>query len=199
MSFPAFTSEYVSLHEAPQSMPIVSNAFWAAATTLDTFVASAQQNQGFWQMTMRLASASDESKARAAAIMSPRRLLAIVEDWCGDAVNTVPVIQRLVDVNPLLELRVLRRDEHDALMDAHLSGTARAIPVVMVLDEHGNHSGWWGSRPSPLQRWRLLEGSAMEKDARYRATRTWYARDRGRTTVDEVLALIERSVLNKHS
>lgn len=190
----AFAPDQISLHDTPASMRVVDARVWDAAVSLDAFIAAAQQHQGFWQATRRLAVVTPDAIARVQAVAVPRRLLVLAEDWCGDAVNTLPVLQRLVEHSVHVELRVLRRDEYDGLMQAHLSNGARAIPVVMVLDADGRHYGWWGSRPSPLQRWRLLEGNAMDKDARSKATRTWYARDRGRTTVDEVLELLERSV-----
>jgi hypothetical protein len=39
----------------------------------------------------------------------------------------------------------------------------------------------------------LLEGRDMEKTDRYKAIRTWYARDRGATTAAEVLQLIRHA------
>jgi hypothetical protein len=32
----------------------------------------------------------------------------------------------------------------------------------------------------------------VPKEDRYRRTRTWYARDRGRTTIEEVIEVLER-------
>ena len=80
-------------------------------------------------------------------------------------------------------------------MDPHLSSGARAIPVVMVLDEDFRKLGWWGSRPEPLQAWVWTEGQALDKGARYREVRRWYARDRGRTTLEEVIGLMEQTAL----
>lgn len=186
--------ERISLHAPPLEMPVVDVAYWDKAMSLVDFIASAQKNQEFWTATLRLARITDDHKMRVRALTAPRRLLVLTEDWCMDGVNTLPVIQKLVDENPLLELRVLRRDDNDVLMHAHMSGQSRAIPVVMALGEDGTHYGWWGSRPSPLQRWRLVEGNALEKTERTKQTRTWYARDRGVTTAEEVLELLELSV-----
>jgi hypothetical protein len=33
----------------------------------------------------------------------------------------------------------------------------------------------------------------LEKSSRYREGRAWYARDRGRTTLDEVVSMLERA------
>ena len=168
---------------------------YARATTFARFLDEAQAHAQLWRDTARRAAVPDEmlERARALALATPRRLLVLVEDWCGDAINTVPYLAALAESVPGLELRVLRRDENLPLMDAHLSPTGgRAIPVVIVLDEQRRELGWWGSRPAELQTWVLSpEAQAMEKADRYRVVRTWYARDRGRTTVRELLDLLE--------
>ena len=63
------------------------------------------------------------------------RLLAIVEDWCGDASNTVPVLAKLGDEASCLEMRVIERDENPEVMDRYLTNGARSIPIVIVLNE----------------------------------------------------------------
>ena len=166
---------------------------WARATTFADFLERAEAHAQLWRDVSARAAVPDAMLARARALEAPRRLLVLLEDWCGDAINTVPYLAALAEAVPGLELRVLRRDENLPLMDAHLSPTGgRAIPVVIVLDEHWRELGWWGSRPAELQAWVTSpEAQAMEKADRYRVVRTWYARDRGRTTVRELLDLIE--------
>jgi hypothetical protein len=128
---------------------------------------------------------------RAAAIPGQWHLLVLNEDWCGDAVNTVPILARLADEAPNLHLRTLGRDANPDLMNAHLTNGSRSIPVVIVLDGGYAERGWWGPRPSALQRWVMTEGRTLTVAEKYREVRRWYARDRGATTVDEVLRLIE--------
>lgn len=162
------------------------------AQTLPEFIAGAEQNQALWQtLYARASSISDETLERTRQLPAKRYLLVLVEDWCGDAFNSVPWLARLADAVPeALELRVLKRDENPDLMDAHLSHTGgRAIPVVMVLDENFEEIGWWGSRPAELQKWFEETGRSLEKEERYRQIRTWYARDRGASTLSEVLAV----------
>jgi hypothetical protein len=43
-----------------------------------------------------------------------------------------------------------------------------------------------------LQQWVLGAGQALEKEARYREIRSWYARDRGLTTLEEVVGMMEK-------
>ena len=171
-------------------------ARWNGAQTFREFLEGAQKNRERGIDVARLARVRDALVERASAIPGRWYLLTLVEDWCGDAVNTVPYVEKLAELAPNLELRVLGRDANPDLMDAHLSGpqgTSRAIPVVIVLDAQFVERGWWGSRPSPLQRWVEREGLAKEKDERYRHIRGWYARDRGETTLTEIVGLIERA------
>ena len=51
--------------------------------------------------------------------------------------------------------------------------------------------GHWGPRPTELQAWVLANKDTMPKDARYAEVRRWYARDRGETTLREVLDAVK--------
>jgi len=83
------------------------------------------------------------------------------------------------------------------IMDAHLTGTSRSIPILVLYNATFNECGWWGPRPAALQRWVEEEGLAMSKPDRYREVRTWYARDRGITTMLEVVAMLEACCARK--
>ncbi len=167
---------------------------YASAPTLDEFIEGAKDNQDLWRALRRMAQAPADLVERARALSVRRHLLVLVEDWCGDAVNSLPFVARLAEAVPGFDLRVLERDQNLDLMDAHLTGTSRAIPVVIVLDEGYRELGWWGSRPEPLQRWVMSdEARQLSKEDRYRETRRWYARDRGRTTLEEIVQLLERT------
>jgi hypothetical protein len=166
---------------------------YLGAPEFEEMLATAEKNAELWAAVWRRAAVPDELVQRAAALGGAWHLLILSEDWCGDAVNTVPVIAKLAELSPNLDVRVLARDHNLDLMDAHLTGTSRSIPAVIVLDENYVERGWWGPRPTELQAWVLGPGRVVDKDARYRAVRAWYARDAGRTTVEEVVATLERA------
>jgi hypothetical protein len=161
------------------------------------YLARAHEHAELWRAVYARAKVTDAAVARAVALEGPWRLLALSEDWCGDAVNTLPVLARLSERAPNIELRTLSRDANLDLMDAHLSGingTSRSIPVVMILDADYDERAWWGSRPRELQTWvDAPESQALAKPDRYKEVRRWYARDHGVTAVDEILTLIERA------
>lgn len=159
--------------------------------TLEQFVAGATVNQELWASFAKRRVASSHLVNRVNRLPGRRHLLVLLEDWCGDAVNTIPALAALVDASTTVDLRILTRDANPDLMDAHLTNGTRSIPVVIVLDDAYHELGWWGPRPQPLQSWVRSEGQALEKSARYREVRRWYARDRAQTTLAEILILLE--------
>jgi hypothetical protein len=162
------------------------------AMTFSTMADRATANRDLWHAVHQRASVPDAFASRVAALGGRWNLLVLSEDWCGDAVNSVPVLARLAEVAPNVDLRILPRDENLDLMDAHLTGTSRSIPAVLVLDADYVERGWWGPRPGALQAWVMGEGLALPKEQRYPKVRQWYARDRGVTTLEEVVTLLER-------
>lgn len=167
---------------------------WSEALTYQQFVDQSTEHCGLWTGVYRIARVPDFAVEAAARLGRNFRIVVIAEDWCGDATNTVPVIVKWAEQSPNVELKVLRRDEHPEVMDRYLTGTARAIPVVIVLTEEMDELGWWGPRPVELQNWVTGERAiGRDKKSLYPEVRRWYAKDKGATTLREVLAVMERA------
>ncbi len=165
---------------------------YLAAADFPSYLESVEKNRELWHGVYERASISPEILEEARAIPGTWHLLALSEDWCGDAVNLLPVLTRLAEEVPGLDLRILSRDQNPDLMDAHLTGgTSRSIPVVLLLDDDFVERGWWGPRPRPLQGWVLNQGRSMPSAERYKRVRRYYAKDRGRTMLRELLDLMD--------
>ena len=166
---------------------------WESAFGWDTYFRDeAREHRALWNGVYARAKVPGWAVQEAKELEGEWRLLAISEDWCGDAVNTLPVLARLAEAAPGVELRVVKRDEHPGLMDRHLTNGARSIPLVVVLDRDYRPVGTWGPRPGPLQEFILAEKRAGLRSSKeiYRDARTWYARDRGETTLREMLDVL---------
>jgi len=162
-------------------------ALWETGLTFPLFVASCKaEHCGLWQGVYNLARIPGWAR-EAVPQDSPRKLLVIAEDWCGDASNTVPIVAKLADSVPGMELRVIQRDANPEVMDRYLTNGSRSIPIVIALNENFQELGHWGPRPSELQAWVMANRAIMPKAELYPKVRKWYARDRGETTLREVL------------
>ena len=171
-------------------------ARYEAAPDWNEYLASTVTNHALWVALDRMVDLPEElvDRARLAAARSNlRRILVLAEDWCGDAVNIVPWVARLAERLPGIDFKVFGRDDNPDLMDAHVTGTSRSIPVVILLDDDFREIGWWGPRPAELQAWALGPGRALPRDERYREVRRWYATDKGRSILAELAAVMERA------
>jgi thiol-disulfide isomerase/thioredoxin len=164
---------------------------WEGAVPFDGFVAEATTAQELWRGVHRQSQLPDWALEEARAL-APLRLLVLAEDWCNDAVSTIPILARLAEAVPGIELRMIHRDEHPDVMERYLTDGVRAIPIVIVLDAAFRELAHWGSRPSELEQW-FVSHRGMPSVDRNREIRRWYARDRGASTIREVLAAARRA------
>ena len=92
-----------------------------------------------------------EDKTALAQMGKKLKVMVITEDWCGDALYNVPVLFKLVEGNPDVELRVFLRDKNPDLMDQYLNkGMFRSIPVFAFFDDNMNEMARLLERPSKM-------------------------------------------------
>jgi hypothetical protein len=161
-------------------------SLWERAIPWSRYFDPGMQQYSLWGGVYRHARPPDWAIA-AGRELAPLRLLVLTEDWCGDASNTVPVMQRWVEALPGSELRALPRDQFPAVMDRYLTDGARSIPIAIGLDSAFREIGHWGPRPAELQAWVMANMATTPKDQRYARIRRWYARDKGETTLRELV------------
>jgi len=173
---------------------MIDEARFRSGDSFAAFLDRPHSNKPLWEAIYKRATVEGELISRMGALGGRWHLLVLSEDWCGDSINILPYLAKLTDGLVNMEMRIMRRDENLDIMDAHLTGKARSIPVVILLDENFRECGWWGPRPTELQSWVMESGLKLPKEERYKQTRTWYARDHGKTTMAEVVGMLEQCV-----
>ncbi len=130
-------------------------------------------------------------KAVIAQIDKPQTWLVLIEAWCGDAAQTVPIFDKVARLNPNIDLKFLLRDENPGLMDQYLTnGKSRSIPKLIVVDENMEELFDWGPRPKVLQEMIYhMKSNAIDTDAIKKEIHRWYAGDKTVTTQKEILLL----------
>lgn len=127
-------------------------------------------------------------------IEQPMIWLIITEGWCGDAAQNLPFINKMAEINPMIEIKVILRDEHPEVMNEFLTQGGKSIPKVIGLDpESLTVLGDWGPRPAPIQA-EFLENRQTQVKSSTEFTEHlhfWYAKDKGITLQSEFLAILE--------
>lgn len=113
--------------------------------------------------------------------------MVITEDWCGDSAQNLPYIVKIAELNPLINLRILTRDQNLDVMDLYLTnGKARSIPKLVAFDENGNELFQWGPRPkAALEVVDQAIQNGLDKNQYLEKLHLWYSEDKGRTLENE--------------
>ena len=139
-------------------------------------------------------------------INRPMIWLTLTEAWCGDAAQIIPVLQKMTEVNELVELRLILRDEHLEIMNAFLTNGGRSIPKVILLDAQTlGVLGSWGPRPAAVQEMVMSAKADLDvltdkedKKNRYHelitAAQKWYAKDKTKSIQQEFLSVLDRHI-----
>lgn len=121
--------------------------------------------------------------------------LAITEGWCGDAAQILPVINKMAELNPKIQLSVLLRDENLDIMDSYLTNGGRAIPKIILLEANTfKEIGNWGPRPKAAQElyWQLKNDNVPFNELSV-LLHTWYAKDKTKAIQTEFSELVSQS------
>ena len=119
--------------------------------------------------------------------------LVLTESWCGDAAQTIPVMNKVASLNKNISLRLVLRDQNLELMEQFLSNGAMAIPKLISIDDAtGNIIGEWGSRPTIANK--MVEDykgkyGNLSPDFK-QDLQVWYNKDKGRNTLSDLLSLL---------
>lgn len=124
----------------------------------------------------------------------PQTWVVLTEAWCGDAAQSLPLMNALAGANPDIKLRLILRDEHPEIMNLYLTDGGKGIPVLISLDADGQELFHWGPRPAPAQQMVRDYKAAPEPKEAYmkfaEKVQLWYLEDKGQTFQNEFEALI---------
>jgi len=115
--------------------------------------------------------------------------LVLTESWCGDAAQTLPVMNKIAELNTHIDFKVVLRDENLALMNFFLTNGTLSIPKLIILDDAFNVIGEWGSRPKEanllVQDYKKEHGSLSPEFKQ--DLQMWYTKDKGESTARDIL------------
>ncbi|MCX7624180.1 MAG: thioredoxin family protein [Thermomicrobium sp.] len=120
---------------------------WEQAMTPDEYLASLQQYRE--EFAANIARTRVMPGDWALFGQEPLAILVVTEDWCPDSVQFVPMVIALAQRVPTVEVRILRRSEHQDLADRYRRPDgSQAIPTFVVLDADLQELGVLIERPA---------------------------------------------------
>ena len=143
-----------------------------------------------WDKTVKV---SPEHQAIIKSVTKASTWILITESWCGDAAHVVPVINKVAELNPNIDLRIVLRDEHPELMDTFLTNGGRAIPkLIMIASETNEVKNTFGPRPSQATQMVIdykTEHGTLTPEFKEDLQR-WYNKNKGQNVIENLVNLL---------
>lgn len=135
-------------------------------------------------------SVPEEIGAKLKALEKEYIWLVLVEGWCGDGAQILPILNKMAEESGRIDLKIVLRDSNDDLMNQYLTNGARAIPMLLVIDkESGKVCQHWGPRPKGavdlIKNYKEQFG-IVDEEAKAQL-QLWYLHDKGLSVQQEVV------------
>jgi hypothetical protein len=120
--------------------------------------------------------------------------LVLAEGWCGDVAQITPILNKMALVSDAIELKMVFRDENEALMNMFLTNGSKSIPKVIIIEKESmTVKGSWGPRPEGAAH--LIKSYKAQYGVVDETAKTelqlWYLNDKGLSTQKELTDLME--------
>ena len=136
---------------------------------------------------------TEETLAKIKDVKEPQTWLVLTEGWCGDAAQNLPVINKIAEENPNINLKLVLRDENLELMDEFLTNGGRSIPKLIALNKENEVINTWGPRPTTATKmvvdYKEKHGSL---DADFKTDlQVWYNKNKGENTQEDLVSMLQ--------
>jgi len=105
-----------------------------------------------WQGIYDQIALTEAQRALLAGFTRRMHLLCVAGAWCGDCVLQGPILERIGQASPVVEVRFIDRDAHPDVQDAVVMNAGRRVPVVIFLSEDFQECGRYGERTISMYR-----------------------------------------------
>jgi thiol-disulfide isomerase/thioredoxin len=149
-----------------------------------------EQRMKRWDKTLKV---SVEAQEKIARFKGKVTWLVITESWCGDAAHVIPVINKVAELHPTIDLKLVLRDEHDALMQQFLTNGGKSIPKLIMIDTaSGEVLNTFGPRPTGaamlVEDYKAAHGTITPEFKEI--LQGWYNKDKGQNTIEDLMSLL---------
>lgn len=165
----------------------------AALNIKDDYIAYAELNEARLHRLDKTLKVSEEATASLMNLTKKYTWVVISESWCGDAAQSVPMINKMSEVTDKVELKIVFRDQNLELMDQFLTNGGRSIPKLIIVDaESMQVLGDWGPRPAGATK---LVADYKETNGSFDQTgavelQKWYTKNKGQEVQNEIIELL---------
>lgn len=120
------------------------------------------------------------------------KILIISEPWCGDASATVPAVATFFE-KAGKDVKVFLRDSDTSLINQFQTNGTQSVPKILILNQDFSMKNVWGPRPKyglELLKKFKENPESYPREEFYNDLQVYYAKNRGKDVIDEIIALL---------
>jgi len=136
---------------------------------------------------------TEETVAKIINLKKPQTWLVLTESWCGDAAQTMPVINKIASESEKIDLKIVLRDDNDELMNHFLTNGGKSIPKLIALNSKNEVINSWGPRPEIATKMVIdykEKNGSLDADFK-QDLQIWYNKDKGKSTQKDLLEILK--------
>lgn len=143
-----------------------------------------------WDKTIKV---PEVVKERIASFKGDVTWLVLTESWCGDAAHVNPAINKVAELSDAIDLKMVFRDQNEALMNHFLTNGGKSIPKLIMIDNQSDAVlDTFGPRPSGATQLVLdykEKHGALTPEFK-EELQHWYNADKGQNVITDLLKLL---------
>ncbi|WP_062061362.1 thioredoxin family protein [Aquimarina longa] len=123
--------------------------------------------------------------------------LILIESWCADGAQTIPVLHKIAETTPFITLKIVLRDENIDLMNQFLTSGTQSIPKLIIVDQNNNVLHTWGSRSKAATELVTAYKNEYGKidEVFKKNLQIWYNKDKGKSIIKDLSVLMLTTLL----
>ena len=141
-----------------------------------------------WDKTLKIPL---EIQEKISSIDRKLTFLVLTESWCGDASPSLPVMNKIAELNPNINFKIVLRDDNLDLMNQFLTNGGMSIPKLIIQEEEKILADW-GPRPSNatkmVEEYKSANGKLTPEFKQ--DLQVWYNKDKGQNILNDIVSLL---------
>ncbi len=131
---------------------MVDEKLWQQGLSIGDYVKGMDKFQKEMRIRLRDTRITPSECQRMHAFEKLRKILVLTESWCPDSLMNLPLLIKMADCTPNLDIRIFHRSQFPDLNDEMLSQGYDKIPLFIIMDEELKLIGYWMERPRSANR-----------------------------------------------
>lgn len=134
---------------------MITKELWESGLTFNEYIAQMDVYQKEMRQRINDVYITSAEFDRLKNLEKTTKLLVLTEAWCKDSLMNLPIIIKIAEASPKIELRIFDRSKFANLTSFFKDQGLENIPLCWIMNEDFSKRGYWIERPKKA--YRMLE------------------------------------------